>query len=140
MNSLGWPRSGADPSNSTCSQSMAIRKDTTSRPEITPIKIDNSRKRRSSRAGAIAAISASDDVEDSRSPGSRSMMSFWSIDTLSLRHLGRSREQQEQRIVSGWRTAELAGLQLRVIDQLHSSILSRKALQQCPAAHRCIAG
>jgi ribosome modulation factor len=43
-------RARVEPSSRTLSQSMAMRKLTTSRPEMMPMKMESSRKRRSSRA------------------------------------------------------------------------------------------
>src|SRR5689334_11642926 len=44
-----WYDPGEEPCNSTVSQSMAMRNDTTSRPEMMPTKMDNSSSSRSSR-------------------------------------------------------------------------------------------
>lgn len=54
MSRRGCPRFGEDPRRRTCSHSIAMRNDTTRRPEMTPMKMESRRNRRSSRAGAIS--------------------------------------------------------------------------------------
>ena len=57
-NSRNCPGCGDDPSVSTWIQLMATRKHTTSKPEMMPIKIERTRKSRSSRFGANLCTSA----------------------------------------------------------------------------------
>ena len=55
---VSCPGRGDDPSVSTWIQLIATRKQTTSRPEMTPMKIERTRKSRSSRLGANLCTSA----------------------------------------------------------------------------------
>ena len=54
------PGCGAEPSVSVCIQLIATRKLTTSSPEMMPMKMDSTRKSRSSRVGAIFSMSICD--------------------------------------------------------------------------------
>ena len=91
-----------------------------------PIKIDSSRKRRSSRAGAISAASTGRDWGGPL----KCRFSFYGallfhplLSFHSIGHLRRFCEQQKQCIVAGGRAANLAGLALSVVDQLERGIL-----------------
>ncbi len=65
-----WPPWGADPKLSRRIQSIAMRKATTSVPEITPMKMERTRKSLSSRVGAILSMVAERLVRGCGSRGS----------------------------------------------------------------------
>src|SRR5665213_3742099 len=100
---------GDDPSKSTLSQSIAMRKDTTSSPEMMPIKMDSRRKIRSSRPG-MACI-------ESGNIGGLEGLSF-ALMMASPFQGGRLRQQKQQGIVSCGRRTMRAGLNFSVVDQL----------------------
>src|SRR5690242_14451107 len=113
-----------EPSNSTLSHSIAIRKETTSRPEMTPMKMERRRNKRSWR------LCGSADTESSDS-GLLLMTGLLCVP-------GGSRQQQEQRIVAGGRAAAPAGCDFGVPDQLQDCFLPVGIAAQCRSSDRCV--
>src|SRR6187402_25294 len=132
ISSRTWCGAGAEPSRRTLSHSMAMRKETTRRPEIIPIKMESSKNRRSSRiagwttpplsCGSLPAIVILGGLSINWTP----------VQLLSC-GVAAVREKKKQRIVPCWRAADGCCLDLRIVDKLGQAILRHLILLKCPA-------